>query len=56
MGLDAPTRRAVDIITHGAFVEATGRLEAEVAELEQQDAGYTERVFRPSRLASRSPR
>jgi len=29
----------VDVITHDAFMQAIGRLEAEVAELEQQDAG-----------------
>ena len=39
MGLDAPTQRAVDVITHDAFIQAIGRLEAEVADLEQQDAG-----------------
>ena len=38
MGLDAPARRAVDIITHDAFMEAIGNLEREVAELEQQGA------------------
>lgn len=39
MGLDAPTQRAVDVTTHEAFMQAIGRLEAEVAELERQDAG-----------------
>jgi len=39
IGLDAPTQRAVDVISHDAFMQAIGRLEAEVAELEQQDAG-----------------
>jgi hypothetical protein len=39
MGRDAPTRRAVDVISHDVFMGAIGRLEAKVAELEQQDAG-----------------
>jgi hypothetical protein len=38
IGLDAPTRRAIDIITHDAFMEFIGNLEREVAELEQQGA------------------
>ena len=38
VGLDAPTRRAIDMITHDAFMEAIGNLEREVAELERQGA------------------
>ena len=38
IGLDAPTHRAVDVITHDAFMEAIGNLEREVAELERQGA------------------
>jgi hypothetical protein len=34
MGLDAPTKRAVDVITHDAFMEALGDLEADVAHME----------------------
>ena len=35
MGLDAPARRAVDVITHDMFMEAIADLEAEVADLER---------------------
>ena len=38
MGLDAPTQWAVDLITHDVFMGPIGKLEAEVAELEQQGA------------------
>jgi hypothetical protein len=31
MGLDAPTRRAVDVITHDVFMEAVVEMEAELA-------------------------
>ena len=31
MGLDAPTQRAVDVITHDAFMEVIENLEREVA-------------------------
>jgi hypothetical protein len=34
MGLDAPKRRAVDVITHDMFMEAIADLEAEVARME----------------------
>jgi hypothetical protein len=34
MGLDAPTRRAVNVITHDAFVEMIGDLEADIARME----------------------
>ncbi len=40
MGLDAPTRRAVDVITHGTFVEMIG------------DLVPTSRAWRPMRIAS----
>ena len=36
MGLDAPTRRAVDVITHDAFMEMMGDLEADVARMEAE--------------------
>ena len=36
MGLDAPTQRAVDVITHDAFMGAVADLEAEVAALEAE--------------------
>lgn len=35
LGLDAPTRRVVDLVTHDAFAQAMAELEAEIAELEQ---------------------
>ncbi len=38
MGLDAPTQRAVDVITHEMFMQMIGDLEREVAELEQEGA------------------
>jgi len=34
MGLDAPARRAVDVITHDVFMEAIAELEADVARKE----------------------
>jgi hypothetical protein len=36
MGLDAPTRRAVDVITHDMFMQAIGDLEAEVDRMEAE--------------------
>ena len=36
MGLDAPTQRAVDVITHDAFMEMMGDLEADVARMEAE--------------------
>jgi len=36
MGLDAPTRRAVDVITHVMFMEAIADLEADVARKEAE--------------------
>lgn len=37
LGLDAPTRRIVDVITRDAFSQAMEELEAEIAELETVD-------------------
>ena len=34
MGLDAPTQRAVDVITHDVFMEALAELAADVARME----------------------
>lgn len=34
MDLDAPTQRAIDVITHDVFMEALGDLEADVARME----------------------
>lgn len=34
LGLDAPSRRVVDVVTHDAFAQAMERLEQEVATLE----------------------
>lgn len=58
LGLDAPTRRVVDVVTHDAFTEAIAALEAEVAELEgdgdrSEPAGDRagEAASRPSRKA-----
>ncbi len=34
MGLDAPARRAVEVITHDTFKQALGELEADVARME----------------------
>ncbi len=34
MGLDSPTRRAVDVITHDVFMEAVAEPEADVARME----------------------
>jgi hypothetical protein len=39
MGLDAPTRRAVDVITHDAFMAMIGDLEADVARMEGELEG-----------------
>jgi hypothetical protein len=36
MGLDAPTRRAVDVITHDVFKEVIGDVEADVARKEAE--------------------
>jgi hypothetical protein len=36
MGLDAPTQRAVDVITHDAFMEMMVDLEADVARMEAE--------------------
>ena len=36
MGLDAPTQRAVDVITHDMFMEAIADLEADVARKEAE--------------------
>jgi hypothetical protein len=36
MGLDAPTRRAVDVITHDVFMDALADLEADVARREAE--------------------
>jgi hypothetical protein len=38
LGLDAPQRRVVDVITHDAFAQAMRELEAEVADLEDSPA------------------
>jgi hypothetical protein len=40
MGLDAPKRRAVDVITHDAFMEAMAALEADVARKEAELASH----------------
>jgi len=39
MGLDAPPRRAVDLITHDAFMQAIEELEADIARKEAELAG-----------------
>jgi len=39
MGVDAPTPRAVDVITHDAFMEAIADLEADVARTEAEREG-----------------
>jgi hypothetical protein len=36
MGLDEPTRRAVDVITHDMFMEAIAELEADIARREAE--------------------
>jgi hypothetical protein len=36
MGLDAPTRRAVDVITHDVFMQVIADLEADVARMEAE--------------------
>ena len=36
MGLDEPTQRAVDVITHEVFMGALGDLEADVARMEAE--------------------
>ena len=43
MGLDAPARRAVDVIIHDMFMEAIGDLEADVARLEAELASCESR-------------
>jgi hypothetical protein len=40
VGLDAPARRAVDVITHDVFMEAIGDLEADIARKEAELARY----------------
>jgi hypothetical protein len=40
MGLDAPTRRAVDVITHDALMEAIADMEADIARKEAQLASH----------------
>jgi len=40
MGLDAPTRRAVDATTHDAFMEIIGDLEADIARMEAEPASH----------------
>ena len=40
MGLDAPARRAVDVITHDMFLEAIAEMEADVARKEAELASY----------------
>jgi hypothetical protein len=40
MGLDAPTRRAVDVITYDAFMGAVAELEANVARKEAELARH----------------
>ena len=40
MGLDAPTRRAVDIITHDVIMQAIAELEADIARKEAELARY----------------
>ena len=39
MGVEAPTPRAVDVITHDAFMEAIADLEADVARTEAEREG-----------------
>jgi len=36
VGLDAPTRRAVDLITHNVFMQALAELEADIARKEAE--------------------
>lgn len=40
MGLDAPTRRAVDVITHDMFMDAVADLEADIARKEAELARH----------------
>ncbi len=40
MGLDAPTRRAVDVITHEVFMAAVAEMEAEIARKEAELARH----------------
>ena len=40
MGLDAPTRRAVDVITHDALMEAIAGVEADIVRKEAQLASH----------------
>ncbi len=39
-GLDAPTRRAVDVITHDVIMKAIAELEADIARKEAELARY----------------
>jgi len=36
MGLDAPTQRAVDVITHDGFMQAIGDVAADIARMEAE--------------------
>ena len=40
MGLDAPTQRAVDVISHDAFMQAIAEMEADVARMEAEPASH----------------
>jgi hypothetical protein len=40
MGLDAPTGRAVDVITHDVFMQAIAELEADVVRKEAELVGH----------------
>jgi hypothetical protein len=40
MGLDTPTRRAVDVITHDALMEAVAGLEASIARKKAELASH----------------
>jgi hypothetical protein len=44
MVLDAPTQRAVDVITHDVFMQTTGDVEAEVARMEAELANCETRA------------
>lgn len=46
MGLDAPTRRAVDVITHDALMQAVANLEADIARKEAELASHESRDTR----------
>ncbi len=43
MGLDAPARRAEEVITHDAFMQALGEFEADVARKEAALARHESR-------------